>query len=91
MARAWALPTSTRSMLLCLVKGQSRLRRLRRAPMIVVLPSVMNEVVGVDSLVAGGAPVLEVPARREQPEGVDGSSVTMVRKAVMARRARACR
>ena len=36
--------------------------------MIVVLPRVMDEVVSVDLSVAGGAPVLEVPARREQPE-----------------------
>ena len=35
--------------------------------MIVVLPSVKDEVVSVDLSVAGGAPVLEVPARREQP------------------------
>jgi hypothetical protein len=35
--------------------------------MIVVLPSVKDEVVCVDLPVTGGAPVLEVPARREQP------------------------
>ena len=36
--------------------------------MILVLSSVEDEVVSVDLPVTGGAPVLEVPARWEQPE-----------------------
>ena len=55
-------------MLLCLVKGQSRRRLVGRRPMVVMLPSVRDEVLGGDSPAARGAPVLEVPARGEQPE-----------------------